>query len=121
MTPALTINLLRALFITFCAAIGANISASFIGDLWPGLALGVALGLVIVLIDRLLKGVSLRLFSSATFGLLLGWIFANLLIASEILRYQSETAQWAARLVVYTIFRCLCVILAVGSSRDNSR
>jgi uncharacterized protein YacL len=119
MTPSLTINLLRVLFITFCAAIGANISWAFIGDSWPGLALGVVLGLVIVLIDRLLKGVSLRLFSSATFGLLLGWIFANLLIASDVLRYQSETAQWAARLLVYAIFGYLGMMLAIRSSRDE--
>ncbi|HWY40129.1 MAG TPA: hypothetical protein VNX27_04970 [Chthoniobacterales bacterium] len=119
MTPALTINLLRVLFVTFCAAIGANISWAFIGDSWPGLALGVVLGLVIVLIDRLLKGVSLRLFSSATFGLLLGWIFANLLIASDILRYQSETAQWAARLLVYAVFGYLGMMLAIRSSRDE--
>lgn len=119
MTPALTINLLRVLFITFCAAIGANISWAFIGDSWPGLALGIVLGLVIVLIDRLLKGVSLRLFSSATFGLLLGWIFANLLIASDVLRYQSETAQWAARLLVYAIFGYLGMMLAMRSSRDE--
>ena len=119
MTPALTINLLRVLFITFCAAIGANISSAFFGDSWPGLALGVVLGLAVVLADRLLKGVSLRLFSSATFGLLLGWIFANLLIASDILHYQTETVQWAARLLVYTIFGYLGMMLAMRSSRDE--
>jgi uncharacterized protein YacL len=119
MTPLLTINLLRVLFITFCAAIGANVSSAFIGDLWPGLILGIVLGLVIVLIDRLLKGVSLRLFSSATFGLLLGLIFANLLMASQILKYQSETAQWAARLFVYTVFGYLGMMLAIRSSRDE--
>jgi uncharacterized protein YacL len=119
MTPALTINLLRVLFITFCAAIGANISSAFIDSVWPGLGLGIVLGLVIVLIDRLLKGVSLRLFSSATFGLLLGWIFANLLIASQILRYQTESAQWAARLIVYAVFGYLGMMLAMRSSRDE--
>jgi uncharacterized protein YacL len=119
MTPALTINLLRVLFITFCAAIGANISSAFIDNVWPGLGLGLVLGLVIVLIDRLLKGVSLRLFSSATFGLLLGWIFANLLIASQILRYQTESAQWAARLIVYAVFGYLGMMLAMRSSRDE--
>ena len=119
MTPALTINLLRVLFITFCAAIGANISSAFIDNVWPGLGLGIVLGLVIVLIDRLLKGVSLRLFSSATFGLLLGWIFANLLIASQILRYQTESAQWAARLIVYAVFGYLGMMLAMRSSRDE--
>src|SRR5436305_11065591 len=119
MTPLLTVNLLRALFITFCAAVGANISSAFIGDSWPGLAVGVVLGLIVVLADRLLHGVSLRLFSSATFGLLLGWIFANLLIASDILHYQTETVQWAARLVVYAIFGYLGMMLAMRSSRDE--
>ena len=119
MTPVLTVNLLRVLFITLCAAIGANISSEFIGDVWPGLALGIVLGLVVVLIDRLLKGVSLRLFSSATFGLLLGLIFANLLMASDVLHYQSETAQWAARLLVYAIFGYLGMMLAMRSSRDE--
>jgi len=119
MTPALTINLLRVLFITLCAAIGANISSAFIGDSWPGLGLGILLGLIVVLVDRLLKGVSLRLFSSATFGLLLGWIFANLLIASDILHYQTETVQWAARLLIYAIFGYLGMMLAMRSSRDE--
>lgn len=119
MTPQLTVNLLRALFITLCAAIGANISAEFVGDWWPGLAIGIVLGLVVVLVDRLLKGVSLRLFSSATFGLLLGFIFATLFMASDILHYQSETMQWAARLVVYAVFGYLGMMLAMRSSRDE--
>ena len=119
MTPILTINLLRVLFITFCAAIGASISSALVGNLWPGLVLGLLLGLVVVLADRLLKGVSLRLFSSATFGLLLGLIFANLLIASDILRYQSETAQWAVRLIIYAVFGYLGMMLAMRSSRDE--
>jgi len=118
-TPLLTINLLRVLFVTFCAAIGANISSGLNGNLWPGLVLGLLLGLIVVLIDRLLKGVSLRLFSSATFGLLLGLIFANLLMASQILRYQSETMQWAARLIVYAVFGYLGMMLAMRSSRDE--
>jgi len=119
MTPLLTINLLRVLFVTFCAAVGANISSAITGDVWPGLVLGLILGLLVVLIDRLLKGFSLRLFSSATFGLLLGLIFANLLMASQILRYQSETAQWAARLIVYAVFGYLGMMLAMRSSRDE--
>src|SRR5437660_4813508 len=119
MTPLLTINLLRVLFVTFCAVIGAIISSSLIGYLWPGLLLGVLLGLVVVLMDRLLKGVSLRLFSSATFGLLLGLIFANLLMASDVLRYQSETMQWSVRLIVYAVFGYLWMMLAMRSSRDE--
>src|SRR5437588_426702 len=119
MTPLLTINLLRVLFITFCAAIGASISSALVGNLWSGLVLGLLLGLVVVLIDRLLKGVSLRLFSSATFCLLLGLIFANLLMASQVLRYQSEAMQWSIQLIVYAVFGYLGMMLAMRSSRDE--
>lgn len=119
MTPLLTINLLRVLFVTFCAAIGANISSALLGNLWLGLILGTIFGLLVVLIDRLLKGVSLRLFSSATFGLLLGMIFAHLFLASDILRYQPEQTQWAVRLIVYATFAYLGMMLAMRSSRDE--
>src|ERR1700720_337597 len=119
MTPLLTINLLPVLFVTFCAVIGTNISSALVGNPWPGLVFGIVFGLVVVLIDRLLKGVSLRLFSSATFGLLLGLIFANLLMASDVLRYQSEAMQWAARLIVYALFGYLGMMLAIRSSRDE--
>jgi uncharacterized protein YacL len=118
-TPLLTVNLLRVLFVTFCAAIGASVSAEVEGNLLPGLMLGVVIGLLIVLADRLLKGFSLRAFSSATFGLLLGLIFGNLLLASDVLHYQSDTVQWTARLIVYSTFGYLGMMLAMRSNRDE--
>ncbi len=119
MTPLFTVNLLRILFVAFCAAVGANIALSVLGNLWPGLVLGLVMGLVVVLIDRLLKGLSLRAFSSATFGLLLGMLFANLLFASDVLHFQSETTQWVTRLVVYSTFAYLGMMLAMRSNRDE--
>jgi uncharacterized protein YacL len=119
MTPLLTVNLLRVLFVTFCATIGASVSVALQNNVWPGLVLGIVLGLVVVLADRLLKGFSLRAFSSATFGLLLGMLFANLLFAADILHYQSETTQWVARLIVYATFAYLGMMLAMRSNRDE--
>ncbi len=119
MTPLLTVNLLRALFLTFCAAIGGMITAETQGNAMPGILIGALFALLLVLTDRLLKGFSLRAFSSATFGLLLGLLFANLLIASQILRYQGETTQWAVRLIVYCAFAYLGMMLAMRSSRDE--
>ncbi len=119
MTPLLTVNLLRVLFVTFCAAIGALISSELLGQTMPGLLIGILLGLLVVLADRLLKGISLRAFSSATFGLLLGLIFATLLSASDILRFQPETTQWAVRLVIYAVFAYLGMMLAMRSNRDE--
>jgi uncharacterized protein YacL len=119
MTPLLTVNLLRALFITFCIAIGGIATGEIQGQVIPGMLIGAVFALAIVLVDRLLKGFSLRAFSSATFGLLLGLLFANLLMGSEVLRYQTETTQWAARLVVYCTFGYLGMMLAMRSSRDE--
>jgi len=72
MTPLLTVNLLRVLFVTFCAAIGGMVTVEMQGMATPGVLIGAVFALIIVLADRLLKGFSLRAFSSATFGLLLG-------------------------------------------------
>jgi uncharacterized protein YacL len=119
MTPLLTVNLLRVLFVTFCAAIGGLVSSAWDERSLPGVILGLIIGLVIVLTDRLLKGFSLRAFSSATFGLLCGLLFANLLMASDVLHYQSETIQWTVRLIVYATFAYLGTMLAMRSNRDE--
>jgi uncharacterized protein YacL len=118
-TPLSTVNLLRVLFVTFCGVIGALISSELLGNIVPGMLVGVVLGLFVVLIDRLLKGISLRAFSSATFGLLLGLIFATLLNASQILRFQPETTQWWIRLVIYVVFAYFGMMLAMRSNRDE--
>ena len=119
MTPALTVNLLRVLFVTFCGVIGGIVTAETQGNYIPGIMIGLVFGLLIVLADRLLKGFSLRAFSSATFGLLLGLLFANLFSASDILRFQSDTVQWAARLIIYCAFGYLGMMLAMRSNRDE--
>src|SRR5437879_819211 len=119
MTPLFTVNLLRVLFVTFCGVIGSLISSELLDQTLPGLLVGVLLGLVVVLVDRLLKGISLRAFSSATFGLLLGLIFASLLSGSQVLRFQPETTQWTVRLVVYVIFAYFGMMLAMRSNRDE--
>ena len=119
MTPALTVNLLRVLFVTFTGTIGGIVGAELQQSAPFGIAIGVIFGLLVVLADRLLKGVSLRAFSSATLGLLLGLFFANLLMASEVLRFQPESTQWAVRLIVYCMFGYLGMMLAMRSNRDE--
>lgn len=119
MTPILTLNLLRVLFIVFATTIGAMITAEIADRYLPGAMIGAVFGLIVVLLDRMLKGVSLRAFSSATLGLLLGLFFSNLLTASDILHFQSETTQWVVRLCVYATFGYLGMMLAMRSNRDE--
>lgn len=115
MTPLLTINLIRALFVAFTAVVGLMVGEA---HPWLGGAAGAAFGLCIVLADRLLKGVSLRLFSSASFGLLMGLIFSRLLLASNVLLHVPDE-QWMISLAVYAACAYLGTMLAVRSNRQD--
>lgn len=119
MNPQVTINLLRALFVAFTFCVGVMIGGEALGSTTVGAMVGLALGLAVVLIDRLLHGISLRVFSSATFGLLIGFIFAQLLLASRVLSGASPQVQWIAGLATYSIFGYLGMMLAVRSNRDE--
>ena len=119
MTPKTTITLLRALFVVFAGCIGLMIGSEVDGSPAAGIFGGVAFGLVVVLADRLLRGISLRVFSSATFGLLVGFICARLLLASNVLRGLSDDGQWIASLAVYVTAAYLGMMLAIRSNRDE--
>jgi uncharacterized protein YacL len=113
-----TINLLRVLFVVFTGYVGAVIGGET-GFMTGGIALGTVFGLLVVLADRLLKGVSLRIFSSATFGLLMGLIAARLLLSSGILYRTSQDVQWMISMGVYSVAAYLGMMLAVRSNRDD--
>jgi uncharacterized protein YacL len=115
MTPTLTINLLRALFVTLTACLGLMI----VNDSAVGMLAGAAFGLLIVLADRLVKGISLRVFSSATVGLLIGFIFANLLLSSKILSLAPPHTQWLCGLMTYVTASYFGMMLAIRSNRDE--
>jgi uncharacterized protein YacL len=119
MTPLRTVNLLRALFVIFACFVGVSVGPDLFRAPWIGACAGLIFGLVVVLADQLLKGVTLRTFSSATFGLLLGLFFSWLLLASDVLRNASEDMQWIVGLVVYCTFGYLGMMLAIRSGRDE--
>jgi uncharacterized protein YacL len=115
----MTVNLVRALFVAFTMYVGSMVGDAFLPNRFTGAMAGAAFGLAVVLADRLLKGVSLRLFSSATFGLLMGAIFARLLLASDVLRDTSADVQWLMSLLTYATCAYLGTMLAVRSNRQD--
>jgi uncharacterized protein YacL len=119
MIPRFTINLLRSLFVIFTTYIGWTVGETVFSNQWIGMAAGAIFGLVIVLTDSLLKGISLRVFSSATFGLLMGTIFAKLLLASNVLRDTPEDVQWVCSLGAYATCAYFGMMLAIRSNRDE--
>ena len=114
-----TINLLRALFVIFSAFLGSEIGYYFWNAPRFGICGGIIFGLVVVLTDRLLKGFTLRMFSCATFGLLLGFLASRLLLGSDLLKKTSEDVQWLVGLGVHATFSYLGMMLAVRSNRDE--
>jgi uncharacterized protein YacL len=114
-----TVNLLRTLFVVFAIVVGFQGGDTFWSAPFIGMACGAIFGLLMVLADRLLKGFSLRLFSSATFGLFLGFVAARLLLASGILLRTSEATQWFIGLSIYAAFSYIGMMLAVRSNRDE--
>ncbi|MEA3187944.1 MAG: hypothetical protein QOD99_1774 [Chthoniobacter sp.] len=103
----------------FACFVGSAVGDAVLGSQKLGAGVGLAFGLLIVLLDRLLKGITLRTFSSATFGLLLGLLFSRLLLASEVLKNASDETQWVVGLAAYCTFGYLGMMLAVRSSRDE--
>lgn len=119
MNPGPTITLLRVLFIVFTAFLGSEVGANLWDSSRLGICAGVAFGLAIVLADRLLKGFSLRMFSSATFGLLLGLASSRLLLASGLLYRTPPDVQWLVSLTIYATLGYIGMMLAMRSNRDE--
>ncbi len=120
MTPINTINLLRTLFVATTTCLAAMIGGEqYYGNFWGGAAIGAVFGLALVLVDRLLRGLTLRAFSSATFGLLIGLIFATLFRASNVFIWLPPAQQWLIGLVVYATFGYLGMMLAIRANRDE--
>jgi uncharacterized protein YacL len=82
-----TIRILRILFILICMA-GAWLISYVVPEWdeyrWLATIIGFGIGLLVVLVDILLKGFSLRGLSALTFGLFMGWAAATLFASSPL-------------------------------------
>jgi len=84
-----------------------------------GLGTGFGLGAILIGIDYLLKGFSLRAFSSATFGLILGTIVAWLIDRTGLFAYTEEKTRWLISLGMFLAFGYIGMILAMRSNKED--
>lgn len=84
-----------------------------------GVLIGFGFGGLLIAIDEMIKGFSLRAFSAATFGLILGTLIAWLVDRSELFVYAELRVQWMIRLCLYIGFSYLGMVLAMRSNKED--
>ncbi|MBM3839330.1 MAG: TRAM domain-containing protein [Verrucomicrobia bacterium] len=112
----------RILFLLLCTAGGYAISQvrpELIEKGIYGLTIGFGFGGLLIGIDEMLKGFSLRAFSAATFGLLLGSLIAWLLDRSGLFVYADERGMWLIRLCLFVAFGYIGMVLAMRSNKED--
>src|SRR5476649_553697 len=107
MTPLWSI---RLLFLGLCTVGGyavsqvrpEYVSATHGGII--GMVIGFGFGGLLIALDEMLKGFSLRAFSATTFGLLLGTVVAMLIDRSGLFDNADEKVRWLIRLGLFLGF-----------------
>src|SRR4051812_45196062 len=69
-----------------------------------GMVIGFGFGMLMIAIDEMLKGFSLRAFSATTFGLLLGTVVAHLIDSSGLFEKAEDPTRWLIRLGLFLSF-----------------
>src|SRR5436190_16968461 len=112
----------RILFLSLCTLAGyavSQVQPGLVENSFYGVAIGFGLGGLLIAIDEMLKGFSLRAFSAATFGLMLGSLIAWLIDHSGLFVYVDEAARWLIRLCLFVGFSYIGMVLAMRSNKED--
>jgi uncharacterized protein YacL len=116
---------IRILFLMLCTVGGYAVSQvrpEYVGghfSWFVGMVIGFGFGWLMIAIDEMLKGFSLRAFSATTFGLLLGTLVALLIDRSGLFEKVDETTRWLIRLGLFLSFGYIGIVLAMRSNKED--
>lgn len=118
----MTLWVIRILFLSLCTTAGfavSSVSPDLIAYGWIGAVIGFGFGWLLIAVDEMLKGFSLRAFSATTFGLLLGTVVALLVNSSGLFENADEKTRWIIRLCLFVGFGYIGMILAMRSNKED--
>src|SRR5271157_1303577 len=117
---------IRILFLLLCTTGGYAVSQvrpEFVNVPYSGvlgMIIGFGFGWLMIAIDEMLKGFSLRAFSATTFGLLLGTVVALLIDRSGLFENVPEMpTRWLVRLSLFLSFGYIGIVLAMRSNKED--
>jgi uncharacterized protein YacL len=116
---------IRILFLCLCTTGGYAVSQvrpEFVGVPLSGvlgMVIGFGFGWLMIAVDEMLKGFSLRAFSATTFGLLLGTVVALLIDHSGLFENADEKVRWLIRLTLFLSFTYIGIVLAMRSNKED--
>ena len=113
---------IRILFLSLCVVGGyavTQVRPDLISHSSQGLVIGFGLGGLLIAIDEMLKGFSLRAFSAATFGLILGTVIATIVDKSGLFQFADEGQRWLIELGLFLSFGYIGMVLAMRSNKED--
>jgi len=113
---------IRSFFLLLCTVAGYGVSQyrpEIIQGGVYGVGIGFGLGGLLIAIDEMLKGFSLRAFSAATFGLALGTFVAGMIDSTDLFIFADDKTRWLLRLAMFLSFGYIGVILAIRSNKED--
>ena len=116
---------IRIFFLSLCCFAGYAVSqvrpefVSLSHSGFVGAGFGFLFGMILIGVDEMLKGFSLRAFSATTFGLLLGMCVAMLVDNSGLFENAEATQRWLIRMGLFLGFGYIGIILAMRSNKED--
>ena len=113
---------IRIFFLSLCSIAGfavAEMQPDMVSSPTIGLIIGFGFGMLLVAVDEMVKGFSLRAFSATTFGLILGSLVAMLVDKSGLFDNADDRTRWLIRLCLFLAFGYIGIVLAMRSNKED--